>query len=91
MKNLKTKFRELKDDLSRKLPPFDSEKELSRLSKMLVKIKSNDLIKGIKNKDEEIQEIRHKYVKKEKFDYNLKKIENCIPSYLLEKFKNNKK
>lgn len=93
MNNLTTKFRELKEDLTRKeiLPPFDSEKELSKLSDMVYNIKSFDLRKNIKIQEDAHQDIRHKYIRKDKIDYNLKKIEHCIPNYLLEKFKNNKK
>lgn len=88
---LYSKFKEVKEIRKRveSVPPFNTEKEYSKLNDMIDNMKGIDYRKNIKIKDEVESVVKRKYYKKDKMDYNLKKIENIIPHYLLEKLKNN--
>jgi hypothetical protein len=92
MNDLYSKFKEVKEVKQRveKVPPFNTEKELIKLNEMVDNVKGLDYKKNSKIKDDEEEVVKHKYYKKDKLDYNLKKIEHIIPNYLLEKLKNHK-
>lgn len=92
MNDLYSKFKEVKEVYQRveKLPLFDNEKDLIKFNEMVDNIKASDYKKNIKIREEIDEVVKHKFYKKDKMDYNLKKIEHIIPNYLLEKLKNNK-
>ena len=88
---LTSKFNEIKvsNQKIEKVEPFDSEKQLVILNDILEN--SHNVKKVKREKVLKYEKRFFKYVRKDKMDYNLKKIENCIPYYLIEKFHNNKK